>query len=87
MTNEMNEADTLEIIEVTVWVEKIQFKIHGVYSPPNNKNLQVRHPRCVEYKLKYTTSPPNYSMRENPSLYSPRTIPSIIFYVVLKCIV
>jgi hypothetical protein len=51
MTNEMNEADTSEIVEGAVWVQKPQFKIHGVHSPPNNKNLQVRHPRCVEYKL------------------------------------
>jgi len=36
----MNEADTSEI-KVTVWVEKIQFKMYGVYSPPNNKNLNL----------------------------------------------
>jgi len=71
MTNVMNEVDTSEIIEVTVWMEKTQFKIHGVYSPPKNKNLQVRHPRCVEYKPKYKTSPPNYSKRESQSLHTP----------------
>jgi metal-sulfur cluster biosynthetic enzyme len=30
MTKEMNEAHTSEIGEVTVWVEKTQFKIYGV---------------------------------------------------------
>jgi len=41
MTKEMIEAHTSEIVEVTVWVEKTQFKIYGVYSPPNNKNLNL----------------------------------------------
>jgi len=40
ITKALNEADTSEI-KVTVWVEKIQLKIYGVYSPPNNKNLNL----------------------------------------------
>jgi hypothetical protein len=36
----VNEADTSEIIEV-VWVEKTQFKMYGIYSPPNNKKLYL----------------------------------------------
>jgi hypothetical protein len=39
-TKAINGADTSEI-KVTVWVEKIQIKIYGVYSPPNNKNLNL----------------------------------------------
>jgi len=42
MTKEMNEADTSEIVEVTGWAEKTQFKIYGVNSPPNkNLNLDI----------------------------------------------
>jgi hypothetical protein len=25
----------------SVWVEKTQFKMYGVYSPPNNKNMNL----------------------------------------------
>jgi hypothetical protein len=41
MTKETNEAHTSEIVEITVWVEKTQFKIYGVYSPPKNNNLNL----------------------------------------------
>jgi hypothetical protein len=35
ITKEMNEGGTSEIVGVTVWVEKTQFKIYDVYSLPN----------------------------------------------------
>jgi hypothetical protein len=41
ITKEINEADMSETVEVTVWVEKPQLKIYGVYCPPNNKNLNL----------------------------------------------
>ena len=38
---EMQETDTSEIIEITVWTDKNKIKIYGIYSPPNNKNLNL----------------------------------------------
>lgn len=37
----MNSNDTSEITKITVWKNYKKFKVYGIYSPPNNNNLNL----------------------------------------------
>ena len=37
----MNEQDTSEIVEINVWKHNHHTKIYDIYSPPNNKRLNL----------------------------------------------
>ncbi|KAG8196234.1 hypothetical protein JTE90_023793 [Oedothorax gibbosus] len=41
IVKEMNTVDKAEIIKVKILINKIKFLIYGIYSPPNNKNLNL----------------------------------------------
>ncbi|GFT93884.1 hypothetical protein NPIL_162171 [Nephila pilipes] len=37
----MKDQDFAEIVAITLWKKNVQFRIHGIYSPPKNKNLNL----------------------------------------------
>ncbi|GFS73697.1 hypothetical protein NPIL_379881 [Nephila pilipes] len=37
----MNDYRLAEILAINVWMEKPQFRVYGIYSPPNNKYLNL----------------------------------------------
>lgn len=41
IVKEMNTVDKAEIIKVNILINKKKFLIYGIYSPPNNKNLNL----------------------------------------------